>query len=93
MINYQNMKVSIASEGLGRKQRPFKSLDHQYVNIDDRTIEDLFEFVKQYAKELRFIDINGNEDNWELFFKEIPKRDGQASPHLALLMGFLELFA
>ncbi len=93
MIQHQYMKVPVTTEGLGRKKRNLSTLNPSYASIDDRSIEEIFDYVRQFSKELRFVDQNGVESgSWESFFENQPARDGNCSPHLALLMAFLELF-
>jgi len=93
MIQFQNMRVPVVTQGTSRKQRFIPALEPAYARIDDRSIEELFRFIQEYSRKLKYVNINGEESgNWEAFFEKLPVPDGNCTPHLALVMAFLELF-
>lgn len=68
----------INRDGSGQLSRYLKALDPSYAPVDDRSIEELLVFIKHYAKQIRFYDIQGsNPDDaadqskisWEAFFR------------------------
>ena len=48
----------IGRDGTSQAARPLDALDPGYVSIDERRVEDLLTFVRQYARELRYFDLD-----------------------------------
>jgi hypothetical protein len=90
-----NNKSLISRDGTSQQQRILKALLPGYVAVDERNIEDLKNFVINYAKEIKFYNNKNEEDiNWENFFenKTIDEKNKQTDPHYALFYTFLKLF-
>src|SRR5260221_622173 len=52
-----NCHTDIIRDGSSQLSRFLKALDPGYVQIDDRSIEELLVFIKRYAAQIRFYDI------------------------------------
>jgi uncharacterized phage protein gp47/JayE len=94
----QNM---IARHGQSQAERTPAELDAHFVDIDERTTADFMKFVRGFAPYVNFYPSDGGmPTDWTPFFNNddatidtlIAETDGQAAPHLALLLAFLELY-
>ncbi|NVO10584.1 MAG: baseplate J/gp47 family protein [Bacteroidales bacterium] len=87
-------KNPLKRDGTSQQQRLLKALLPGYIAVDERSMGDLIEFVKQYAKEINFFNINNDiKGNWEEFFnKSIDSKNQLTEPHYALFIAFLKLF-
>ncbi len=87
-------KNPLKRDGTSQQQRLLKALLPGYIAVDERSMGDLIEFVKQYAKEINFFNINNDAiNNWEKFFnKSIDTKNQITEPHYALFIAFLKLF-
>ena len=84
--------------GTSRQERLLKALLPDYVAVDERKIEDLKSFVREYAKQIQYYDYNQDPDdpnprpNWESFFDKKIDPERFTEPHYALFQAFLQLF-
>ncbi|WP_340105900.1 baseplate J/gp47 family protein [Rhodohalobacter sp. 8-1] len=82
--------------GTSQQDRLLKALLPDYVAVDERKIEDLKSFVREYAKQIQYYDYNQDPDetrpDWESFFDKKIDPDRYTEPHYALFMAFLQLF-
>ncbi len=87
-------KNPLQRDGTSQEQRVLKTLLPGYVAVDERSIEDLKEFVKKYAEEIVYFDLNNSADkDWKDFFsKETDETTQYNAPHFALFMAFLKIF-
>ena len=93
MNNYKYIKVPVKRNGATQRERFPNTLSPEYVLVDERSKEDLIRFVARYAKNLRYFNLqNEEEGTWEEFFSETPTEAEKKSPHFALMLAFLELF-
>ena len=94
-----NSKNPLQRDGTSQAQRTLKTLLPGYVAVDERSIEDLQEFAKEFAREIYYykndntVDPNPLKNNWHDFFnKSIDQNSQYNSPHFVLFMAFLQLF-
>lgn len=97
----QNM---ISQLGQSQGERMPEALRPDFVEVDERTTDDLLRFAKQFAPSVNYYrnNITAPADNWAAFFpyQDDPKtlaslREGNnasTSPHLALFLSFLALY-
>lgn len=91
-------------DGASQLQRLMAELQDGFVKVDERSLEDLLEFAKQYAHSVLYYDhqaplANKVNGDWTDFFsfdtaqllQQLPGRD-DVEPHLALYLTFLQLF-
>lgn len=80
-------KNPLRRDGTSQQQRLLKALLPGYVAVDERSMDDLIEFVKQYAREIQFYKIGDKNEylpeaefydidnhkygNWEKFFDKL----------------------
>src|SRR5450755_3625564 len=68
MAGSLNELAQIGRDGTSQAARLLEALDPGYVSIDERSIEDLLSFVRQYAKELQYFDLtNQPAGDWSGF--------------------------
>lgn len=95
-------------ESLRQDCRTKQALTQDYVNLDERSFDDLVKQLALYAKQVRFFEGSNTKespDNWESFFREYYKdgafdlgrlneamSKGAVSPHLSLMLAFLKLY-
>lgn len=48
----------IAPDGTSQAQRSMEALSPDYAPVDERSAQDLLAFVRQYAEEIRYFDLN-----------------------------------
>lgn len=90
-------------DGASQLQRLMAELQDGFVKVDERSLEELLTFAKQYAKSVLYFDhlppnVNKENGDWADFFNFDPKqlleqlstRDN-IEPHLALYLTFLQL--
>ncbi|MEM9685722.1 MAG: baseplate J/gp47 family protein [Bacteroidota bacterium] len=93
MNKYNNINVAVKRNGTTQRERLSDTLLPEYILVDERSREDLMHFIAEYAKNLRYFNLqNEEEGTWETFFSENPTEEEKQSPHIALLLTFLELF-
>lgn len=103
MAGVDPIKQLIVAAGQQQSGRMPSSLRDGFVDIDEHSSADLVRFVKRLAPLINFYDVADAETaagDWQSFFpfseQEIAAwlqtRDGQCSPHLALVRCFLELY-
>ncbi|RPH32892.1 MAG: hypothetical protein EHM93_07550 [Bacteroidales bacterium] len=87
-------KNPLRRDGTSQQQRLLKALLPGYIAVDERSMGDLIEFVKQFAKEINFFNIDNDiTGSWEKFFnKTIDSKNQVTEPHYALFIAFLKLF-
>lgn len=87
-------KNPLRRDGTSQQQRLLKALLPGYIAVDERSMGDLIEFVKQFAKEINFFNTDNNvSGKWEEFFnKSIDSKNQTTEPHYALFIAFLKLF-
>lgn len=69
MIHHTQSIKLIQSDGTSQQDRHQRALEHDYVQIEDRTIEDLILEAQDLALEIRFFDENEQSStNWEGLF-------------------------
>lgn len=94
--------------GTKQSERMPEALQSGYVQIDERTFEDLVAQIAAMAPRMLFHTTNGNKKNWKGFFSEYydykkgvldikhlqeDMADGKVLPHMALILTFVKLFA
>jgi hypothetical protein len=61
-------------DGTGRLNRLLHALDPKNVPLDDRKLEDLLLFIKEYAAKIRFVQLPDEDDEswvtWQTFFEQ-----------------------
>ena len=68
MANSLNEMALIGRDGTSQAARLLDALDPGYVPIDERSIQDLLSFVRQYARELQYFDLtNQPAGDWSAF--------------------------
>src|SRR5450755_4105699 len=68
MAGSLNELAQIGRDGTSQAARLLEALDPGYVSIDERSIEDVLTFVRQYAKELQYFDLtNQPAGDWSGF--------------------------
>lgn len=90
-------------DGASQLQRLMAELQDGFVKVDERTLEELLAFAKQYAQSVLYYDhlppnVNKANGNWADFFHfdtkqliaQLSTRDN-IEPHLALYLTFLQL--
>ena len=80
MANGLNEMALIGRDGTSQAGRPLDALDPGYVQIDERSAEDLLGFVRQYATQLQYFDLtNQPAGNWTGFLgasdEDLPLED------------------
>jgi len=67
----ENSDMTFERDGTSQIERKLDALSPDYVQIDERQMEDLIDFAKQYARELRYTSVNadGTDVDWEAFFQ------------------------
>jgi hypothetical protein len=86
-------------DGTGQRQRFPAALDASYVQVDERSMNDLLQFAAEFAKEVKFFDASHSvAGDWQNLFSfdqklldDINSRS-DVQPHYALFIAFLRLF-
>src|SRR5689334_14494251 len=81
----------ISRDGSSQLSRFLKALDPNYVQIDDRSIEEILVFIKRYAAQIRFYELpssanKGSYDSSKLSWSEFFRWD------MAVVASSLALF-
>ncbi|NOQ74240.1 MAG: hypothetical protein GQ574_19685 [Crocinitomix sp.] len=93
MNNYRNIAVPVKRNGTSQHERLPNTLLPDYVLVDERSSEDLMRFVSEMAKNLKYFNLENQEDGtWADFFPADQSEIDQDSPQYALIRAFLELF-
>ena len=89
--------------GQSQAQRTTAELDVHFADVDERSKEDFMLFAAKFSEFVNHYNESNTEvpGNWSNFFpgsieeirKIIAQNDGTVTPHLALYMAFLELYA
>ena len=61
----------LVRDGVSQLQRLLNTLLPSYVQVDERTMKDLINFVQKLSKEIKFLEFDGtnvHESDWEDFF-------------------------
>lgn len=86
-------KNPLLRDGTSQQQRLLKALLPNYVSVDERSMDDLIRFAREYAKEINYYNPDNEPDgNWQSFFMKEVSSDERTDPHYALFIAFLELF-
>ena len=93
-----NNKHTLLRNGTSQPQRKLRELLPDYVGVDERSMDELLAFTRQFATEIRFHDVNQPLSqvptaNWVSFFDQSLNDDQRTAPHFALFSAFLELFS
>lgn len=99
----------LATDGVNQPLRPQPALDPANVKIDGRSTTDLLRFIDELAAQVRYYDRNNlPQGDWRPFFELFRNSAGiisesellsmlaakkDLSPHLALLLAFLKIYA
>jgi hypothetical protein len=92
------LEILTARPGQTQEERLPAELSPHFADIEERSADALYEFVKGFAAQVRFYEARtgtiASDSDWSDFFREkLPKaRDGRTPPHLALLAAFLKLY-
>ena len=85
---------TLIRDGSSQLRRLLDALLPGYVTVDERNMDDLVEFAKKYAAEIRYYDLNNPVagDDWVDFFTKAIDTNGNTDPHYGLFLAFLQLF-
>ncbi len=91
---YEN---SLVRDGTSQQMRLLKALLPKYVSVDERSIQELKEFVLRFSKQIRYFNTDGSHpikgiNDWFSFFDKTINEDQLTDPQYALFQAFLELF-
>ncbi|MCK7559673.1 hypothetical protein MKQ70_33905 [Chitinophaga sedimenti] len=91
-------------DGASQHARDTAELKGGFVSVDERSLTDLLDFARQYARSVKYFDHTGaapNTENgaWDVFFdfdsasieRQLSVRN-DFEPHLALYLAFIQLF-
>lgn len=93
MINNCNNRNPLLRDGTSQQQRLLKALLPGYVSVDERSMDDLITFAREYAKEIQFYGADNLPDgDWHDFHTKSVSDDERTEPHYALFIAFLEMF-
>lgn len=86
--------LTLPGNGTSRAQRLIESLLPDYVQVDERKMEDLQSFAVKIAGELKFIknEAPWTGEDWSGFFDQKIQENQLTNPHFALFLAFLKLF-
>ena len=86
--------LTLPGNGTSRAQRLIQGLLPDYVQVDERKMEDLQSFAVKIAGELKFIknDSSWTGEDWSGFFDQKIEENQLTNPHFALFLAFLKLF-
>jgi hypothetical protein len=104
MINGKPYQTLLLRDGTSQLQRRATVLlSKEYVQLDERSMEDLVNFAVDFAKELKFYNLSNTEDgNWQTFFRQgfdmnelrnTINKQKNFHPQFALYLTFLQLFS
>lgn len=80
-------------DGTSQQQRLIKALLPDYVKVDERSFEELGEFVSQYAQLIWYYNFeDGQDGDWNEMMQNQVDANGNTKPHFALFVAFLQLF-
>ncbi len=89
-----NNKNSLQRDGTSQNQRLLAALLPEYVSVDERSMEDLIAFAKDFAAQINYFDLaDATNGDWLDFFNQSISDEQRTAPHYALFISFLELFA
>lgn len=86
--------LTLPGNGTSRAQRLIQGLLPDYVQVDERKMEDLQSFAVKIAGELKFIknEAPWTGEDWSGFFDQKIEENQLTNPHFALFLAFLKLF-
>jgi len=61
----------LVRDGRSQDDRVVANLQPESVQIDDRTMQDMLEFLSRYAQQVIYHDVNGAKGDWTPFFENI----------------------
>lgn len=90
------IQTMISELGQSQPERKAPELEPHFADVDERTPEDLLEFLRAFAEYVWFYPTDGGApSNWTSFFPDSAttetEPDGKTPPHAALLSTFLSL--
>ena len=63
------IKASVLRDGTSQRGRALRSLDPDYISVEERTLVDWIQFVQAYAQDLIFFNLSNQPDgDWSAFF-------------------------
>ncbi|MBD2563977.1 MULTISPECIES: baseplate J/gp47 family protein [Nostoc] len=102
MANKDIIQNIIFQLGQSQDDRLLQELEIHFADVDERTPEELLLFTKKIAEFVNYYQNNiaAPTNNWSAFFpynqtelkQLIENKNADISPHLALLLGFLEVY-
>ena len=69
MANPFNIENPLQRDGNSQRQRDISMRQPDQAAVDGRTTLDVLHFWKQFAKEVKFYNLEGNVQNWTPFFQ------------------------
>jgi hypothetical protein len=70
---HDSLKYLVKRDGISQKQRKPASLDPSEIKLDERKLEDFLVFALEYAKKVKFFNLNNSpEGTWEGFWSSDP---------------------
>ena len=96
------VQLLLPEQGRSQAERLIKALQQDYVAIEERDLDQLFDMLKKLSQQLQFYTHtpNTSDANWSAFFpfelgqasQWITQNQGKVEPHLALISVFLEQY-
>lgn len=96
------VQLLLPEQGRSQAQRLARALHKDYVAIEERNQDQLFDILKKLAQQLKFYSNNPNvsDADWTAFFpfefgqanEWLAENNGKVEPHLALIKVFLDQF-
>ena len=63
------IKASVLRDGTSQRGRALRSLDPDYISVEERTLVDWIQFVQAYAQDLTYFNLSNQPDgDWSTFF-------------------------
>ncbi|MBE0638624.1 MAG: hypothetical protein IH598_08890 [Bacteroidales bacterium] len=85
-----NIRHILRRDGTNRFDRLPAAFDPSYVQIDEKTTDDLLQLISEFAGQIQFYNRECRRDgDWQPFFTDFSR---QHEPHIALVLTFLKLF-
>jgi hypothetical protein len=98
------IQLLLPEQGRSQAERLSRALQQDYVSIEERDLNQLFDMLKRLSEQLQFYSDNPNTNhaktNWSAFFpfelgqasQWLSQNKGKVEPHLALISVFLEQY-
>ena len=90
-----NDKSPLTRDGTSQAERTLAALLPSYAPVDGRSLDDLLAFAQAYAEEIQYwSELDAKQGDWVDFFEgAVVRSDQRTTPHFALFIAFLRLFA